>query len=119
MERTLLNEVVQTDYGQFDLIWDEPSGFDGDHDRFFAGQVNGLVGAADPAGVYLKFARRSGGSPVEIILCDCAPDADDSFQDIVEVSIKIPNGAVVRWMSWAEERVGCSQAYRLVATACG
>jgi hypothetical protein len=106
MERVLLDEVVQTDYGQFDLVWDDRGGFDGDVDRFFNGQVNGWVGAADRNGVYVILARRYGGSPVRIVLRDSVPDADDSFQDIVEVSITIPPGAVLRWMSWAGETSG-------------
>ena len=73
MERVLLDEVIATDYGQFDLIWADGAGFDGDFDRFFMGQDNGLVGAAHPDGVYLSLARRAGGSPVRIVLVDTAP----------------------------------------------
>jgi hypothetical protein len=71
----LLDQVIKTDYGQFDLGWDLPFGFDGHFDRFFAGQVNGLVGAADANGVYLHFARRYGGSRVRIELVAQAPDS--------------------------------------------
>lgn len=106
MERILLDEVIQTDYGQFDLVWGDSVGFDGDDGRFFDGQVNGLVGASDTNGVYLHFARRSGGSPAKIILRDAATEPQGSFQDIVEVSIAIPQGAVVRWASWAGETSG-------------
>lgn len=55
--RVLLDEVIETDYGQFDVVWSEGLGFDGDFDRFFAGQVNGLVGAASGEGVYSNLAR--------------------------------------------------------------
>jgi hypothetical protein len=107
VERILLDEIIETDYGQFDLVWAEPGGFDGDLDRFFAGQKNGLVGAGDPNGVYLNLARRSGGSPVKIVLYDVEPAAaDNSFQDIVEVSITIPPGSAVQWVSWAGETSG-------------
>lgn len=60
MERVLLDRVISTDYGQFDLIWTDDGGFDGDDERFFADQCNGLVGAGDPKGVYVNLARRSG-----------------------------------------------------------
>ena len=114
----LLDEVIETDYGQFDLGWSPEAGFDGDFDRFFAGQVNGLVGAADPGGVYVNLARRSGGSPVKIMLRDSEPEDDASCQDVVEVSIEIPPGAEVGWMSWAGESGGVldevpSGSYRL------
>jgi hypothetical protein len=122
MERVLLDEVIRTDYGQFDLVWGEAVGFDGDSDRYFRDQVNGLVGAGDPNGVYMILARRSGGSPVRIVLCDSAPDPKDAFGDIVEVSITIPPGVAVRWQSWAGETSGAlpeltAGTYRLRVSA--
>src|SRR5690348_13856901 len=101
MEQVLLDEVVHTDYGQFDLIWDDGFGFDGAFEKFFDGQVNGLVGAAWPGSVYLVLARRSGGSAVRITLGDAEPADDPAYQDVVEVSVQIPAGATVRWASWA------------------
>lgn len=93
-------------------------GFDGDFDRFFDGQVNGLVGAADPGGVYVNLARRSGGSPVRIVLLDLPAQDDPTYQDVVEVSMEITAGPVVRWTSWAAESGGVlaevlAGAYRL------
>jgi hypothetical protein len=121
MDKTLLDEVIRTDYGQFDLVWAEPGGFDGDFDRLFQGQVNGLVGAADPNGVYINLARRSGGSPVRLVLRDGPPETDESFQDIVEVSVEVPRDAVVQWMSWAAETSGTldlpAGSYRLRVSA--
>ncbi|GAA1139065.1 hypothetical protein GCM10009630_42540 [Kribbella jejuensis] len=96
-----MDRVVKTDYGQFDVGWGE-FGFDGDADRWFAGQSNGLVGAASGVGISLHFARRSGGSAVRIVLLDAVPeDADAVWEDVVEVSIVVPPGAEVGWSSWA------------------
>ena len=121
MDKTLLDQVIQTDYGQFDLVWAEPGGFDGDFDRFFRGQMNGLVGAADPNGIYMNFARRSGGSPVKAVLREGQPETDESFQDIVEVSLTVPPHAEVQWMSWAAETSGTLDlpdgSYRLRVSA--
>lgn len=101
MEIVLLDDVIDTDYGQFDIVWDEDAGFDGDPDRFFAGQVNGLVGAADPGGVYLNLARRSGGSGMRIVLLGEVPGPPASwFEDVVEVSIVVPEDADPRWTAW-------------------
>ena len=33
----IFDEVVRTDYGQFDLFWGDDLGLDGDFDRFFGG----------------------------------------------------------------------------------
>lgn len=108
MLHVLLDRMIETDYGQLDLLWaDDYVGFDGNVDRFFAGQVNGLVGAASGAGLYLNLARRSGGSSVRIVRLDEAPDIDDDkWEDIVEASTTIPAGAHPRWATWAGEDGG-------------
>lgn len=106
MDRVLLDDVVRTDYGQFDVVW-SGVGFDGDFDKYFHGQTNGIVGAASGDGVYINLARRSGGSRVRIALTEAEPPLpDDDFGDVVEVSVEVPAGAAVRWSSWAGESSG-------------
>ncbi|WP_092614150.1 hypothetical protein [Jiangella sp. DSM 45060] len=107
MARVLLDATVRTDYGQFDLLWSADIGFDGDFDRVFAGQANGLAGAASPGGLYLHLARRSGGSPVRIVAHASAPPAAaDEWDDVVEVSVAVPPGSSPRWSTWAGEASG-------------
>lgn len=108
MARVLLDEVVHTDYGQLDLVWsDDAIGFDGDTDTFFRGQVNGVVGAASGDGVYINLARRSGGSRVRVVALDAEPPPPPAAsEDVVEVSVAVPSGAAVRWLSWAGESSG-------------
>jgi hypothetical protein len=107
MVRVLFDEVVFTDYGQFDIVWSGGTGFDGDWDRVFAGQANGLVGAAHGTGIYLNLARRSGGSQVKIVIADAVPDpALPHFEDVVEVSVVVPHDGEVGWESWAAESTG-------------
>lgn len=103
MDVVIADEIVETDYGQVDLLWSPGGGFDGDWQRFFAGQVNGLVGAADPGTVYFHLGRRSGGSAVRMVLHSATPEVDLAWEDIVEVSTLIPEGADVRWATWAGE----------------
>jgi hypothetical protein len=43
MDRVLLDEVIYTDYEQFDLAWAKGVGFDGDLDRFFGGRTTGSL----------------------------------------------------------------------------
>lgn len=99
MVTVLLDRTVITDYGQFSLEWGENM-WDGDVERFFAGQQNGWVAAAVPDVAHVVLARRSGGSSVRIELSTDEPPLDDSWEDIVEVSIVIPEGAGVRWTTW-------------------
>ncbi len=107
MGTVLLDAVVYTDFGQFDLAWAKDGGFNGDVDRSFRGQVNGLVGAADPGGVYISLSRRFGGSPMRIVLLDSAPEPPPiEYEDVVEVSVRIPAGAEVRWITWFREVSG-------------
>jgi|SRR6478609_9571958 len=124
MGRLLLDQVISTDFGQLDLGWAENFGFDGDFDRFYAGQANGLVGAADTSGVHLSLARRSGGSQVQIELCDHEPELPAApWEDIVEVSVSIPDGARPRWSTWAGAEGGPlnipAGSYRLRVSAHG
>ncbi|KRB39031.1 hypothetical protein [Microbacterium sp. Root180] len=99
----LLDQVIHTDYGQFDLGEGE-FGFDGEADRFFAGQLNGLVGAASTGTVYVHFARRSGGSAVRLELHAEEPALND-WEDVVEVSSTLRRGSL-RWAGWAGEPCG-------------
>ena len=125
MAMVLLDDVIFTNYGQFDLVWAEHGGFDGDSDGFFRGQDNGLVGAGDPRGVYLHLARWSGGSRVRITLLESAPPLPPAeYEDVVEVSTTVLPGREARWQSWAGETGGtlaCLEPgdYRLRVSAQG
>ncbi|CAN7459800.1 hypothetical protein [Knoellia sp. LjRoot47] len=119
-----MDEVVETDYGQMDLVWSEQGGFDGDVERYFAGQTNGLVGAGDSNGVYFHLGRRSGGSRVQIARLDSPPaEPGDLWEDVVEVSLVVPSQRAVRMTSWAAESTWDlavpAGAYRLRVSAHG
>jgi len=107
VEQVLLDQVMYTDYGQLDITWGEDGYFDGDFDRSYQGQVNGLVGAANPQGMHINLARRSGGSPVRMVLWDSQPALDaPQWEDIVEVSIEVPEGHQATWSTWAGTDTG-------------
>jgi hypothetical protein len=122
MSEELLNQVVYTDYGQLTLEWGEEI-WDGDADRFFKDQQNGLVGAAVPDSVVIVLARRSGGSAVRIVLEASEPSASADWEDVVEVSFDLPPGRAMRWSSWAGESGGSlavpAGQYRLRVSAAG
>ncbi|PRY52226.1 hypothetical protein BCF74_1345 [Knoellia remsis] len=107
--RTLYDDVVQTDYGQFEIEWSANGPvFDGDADNVFADQANGILGVANrPVGVYLTFGRRSGGSHLRIDLHDEQPgEPAEEWEDVVEASIDVPDGSTVQWVTWAAETSG-------------
>jgi len=61
--------------------------------RPFAGQVNGLCGAAIPGLLDLRTGLHTGSVPVRVILVDSEPPLGDA-EDIVEVSFR-PDQAVL------------------------
>jgi hypothetical protein len=107
MVRVLLDDVIETDYGLFELLWNDGRGFDGRFELHFAGQVNGLVGAASGQNLYVNLARRSGGSSVRIVLLEDAPSPDpEAWEDIVEVSVVVPPNAEPVWNTRGGEHCG-------------
>jgi hypothetical protein len=118
----LLDQTIQTDYGQFTLEWGDDC-WDGDADRFFMGQENGWVAAAIPDVVHVVMARRSGGSSVRIESFNEEPPLDPSWEDCVEVSFTVPEGVAVRWVTFAGEDGGklhiAAGGYRLRVSARG
>jgi hypothetical protein len=55
----------------------------------------------------VNLARRSGGSPVRIVLLDDAPaPGADQWEDVVEVSTTVPAGASPSWSTWAGDDSG-------------
>jgi hypothetical protein len=122
MCEVLLDQVVYTDYGQLTLEWGEEF-WDGDANRFFKDQRNGLVGAADPDNVVILLARGSGGSAVRILLEASEPRAGADWEDVVEASFDLPPGRAMRWSTWAGESGGplavLPGQYRLRVSAAG
>jgi hypothetical protein len=122
MSPVIFDRIVDTDYGEFSLEWGQ-NVWDGDSDRFFSGQENGWVGAAVADAVYVILARRSGGSSVRVEILADAPAPDESWEDCVEVSVRIPDGASVRYSTWAAEESGALEipagSYRLRVSARG
>ena len=121
-EELLLDQIVYTDYGQLTLEWGDEI-WDGDADRFFKDQQNGLVGAAVPGNVVILLARRSGGSAVRIVLEASEPRAGADWEDVAEVSFDLPLGRPMRWSTWAGESGGPLPVppgqYRLRVSAAG
>ena len=86
--RTLMSQAAQAHYGQFyvDSAEDMPA-----MDECFAGQRNGLCGAAVPGFLFLITGRHTGVVGFTVQLHDTRPPEDDSWEEIVEASFR-PEG---------------------------
>lgn len=101
--RELLNEVVQSPYGQFDLLLGEGQPFDGDFARY-EGAATSFVGVARGGAIYLNL-RHWSPSSIRMVLHDEQPALEiDGWDEIVELSATTPGGA--EWELWAGERGG-------------
>jgi len=120
----LLDQVVHTNYGQFTLEWGTSgAAWDGDADRFFAGQLNGWIGAAVDGVLVVMLARYGGGSSMRAELCAQEPPMDAEWEDCVEVSLAIASGDAVGWGTWTWSESGTldlpAGSYRVRASARG
>ena len=87
-------------YGQFYVSLGPD--FDGDMDRCFVGQSNGLCGASDPNVLFFLTGLHTGHVTLNVHSHEVAPISDETFEEIVEVSFTVSDyGAVL--LSWGGE----------------
>jgi hypothetical protein len=93
--RTLMSEMAWVDYGQ---IYVESGEDYPDLAECFAGQCNGLCGAAKPGILFLITGLHSGQVGFTVELHDAPPPADQTWQEIVEASFRpIGQAALAGW----------------------
>lgn len=92
--------TVAVQYGQ---VYLEAGGrVAGDMAACFAGQSNGLCGAAQPGMLFLVTGLHTGIVGFEIVLLESEPALDAQFEDVVEASLQV-TGAPVMLVEWAED----------------
>jgi hypothetical protein len=74
-----------------------------DSDEAFAGQSNGICGAAVPGSLYLRTGLHSGRVGFNVELHDSPPPADESWEEIVEASFCRDPASQVMLVTWAGE----------------
>jgi hypothetical protein len=94
--RTLMTGPVWVSYSQ---IYVESGPDDIDPDESFAGQQNGLCGAAKAGSLFLTTGLHTGEVGFAVELHDDEPPLDDTWEEIVEASYR-PLGDVTL-MTWA------------------
>jgi hypothetical protein len=68
----------------------------------FKGQANGLIGAALPKGLLLRFGRHTGDVALRVRLAKRVPPVDPDWEEVVEVSWKVPANTPL----WFQEDFG-------------
>lgn len=92
----LYSSNLSINYGQFYITPDEEN-FDEDAwdtDEAFKDQKNGICGASVKGHLFFITGIQDGTISVDIQLCDKAPPIDDSYGEIVEVSLEVASQGV-------------------------
>ncbi|SDP49917.1 hypothetical protein SAMN04489867_2669 [Pedococcus dokdonensis] len=83
--------VVEVHYGFIDL-YSDPDGSADEADDLVAarrGQANGLAGAQVPHQLGMVTGLHTGGLPLVVTWSETAPEVEDEWQDVVEVSVEL------------------------------
>ena len=64
------------------------------------GQVNGLLGAAQPTTLFLTFGLHTGSVFLEVKIANQEPGLDESWDEIVEASFSMPETGVFGLCDW-------------------
>ncbi|SFV31464.1 hypothetical protein SAMN05216456_1349 [Devosia crocina] len=93
--------IVQLQYGQAYVELD--GAFDGNMENSFIGQSNGLCGAAASEILFLVTGLHTGPVGLTVNLFDAAPELDQEWEEVVEVSFRAPRGEITL-MEWGADQ---------------
>lgn len=102
--RVVYDGRLSVSYGQ---AYVEPENPDDvvDHLEDFAGQINGLLGAAQAGALYLTTGVHTGDVGLRVVIADGPVPLGSEWEDVVEATF-VPEGPCVV-MQWAGEGVPC------------
>ncbi|GAA3295285.1 hypothetical protein Dvina_30480 [Dactylosporangium vinaceum] len=98
----LFDGTVQIHYQQLYVESREPDIIAIDAIDAYAGQRNGMCGAATPGLLYITTGKGSGPAAIRVERHDTEPPIEDVWEDIVEVPFH-PQTSTVQLMQWAAE----------------
>jgi len=101
--KKLFEGPVAVEYGQVYVESDFGSQGMGNMMAAFAGQLNGLCGAAVPSGMFLMTGRHTGTVHFTVELHEVAPAVLQGWEDVVEVSF-LPGPDPVALIEWGGQR---------------
>lgn len=90
---------VDVDYSQTYLK--APEVIDYSLEAAFAGQTNGLCGAAIPGLLFLTTGLHTGVAPFTVDVLEAAPELDNDWEDQIEASFVTPSVEV--WLGWGND----------------
>ncbi|SNS99662.1 hypothetical protein [Rhodococcoides kyotonense] len=97
---------IDVHYGQFYVHSTDFDGGDGDLNAAFAGQSNGLCGAAVEHALSLLTGLHTGSVGLTVEVRTTEPTADDSWEDVVEVSFSVGEASNYSIVEWEGDVVG-------------
>lgn len=100
--QTLFDGSMFTSYRQYYVVSDPAGQGIDDANACFAGQRNGLCGAATAGVLFLTTGTHTGAIPLQVELFEVEPAMGASWTDVVEVSFR-PKSSEVTLLSWAGE----------------
>ena len=95
--KTIFEGVVISCYGQAYVHFKDTYDY-GDDVR--KGQMNGLLGAAQPTTLFLTFGLHTGNVKLSLRVADKAPDFDESWEEVVEASFGVPDSQEIEFTDW-------------------
>jgi hypothetical protein len=118
--RVLVSGEVHVDYGQ--IYVESRDDFGADLQECFAGQTNGLCGAAVPGYLFLITGLHTGYIGFTVELHEDRPPLDEAWEEVVEASFRpaSPRTALVQWAGENSWDLGLDQIdYRVRYCASG
>jgi hypothetical protein len=96
---------LHVDYAQAYVVPTEAGSYDDPGpDEAFAGQVNGLLGAACPGCLHLTTGLHMGDVGLRVVLAEAPPPVGDEWEDVVEVPFR-PIRSELGVMTWSTDFV--------------
>jgi hypothetical protein len=98
--KTIFDGVVFSHYGQAYIHLKDTFNYADDVRK---GQVNGLLGAAQPTTLFLTFGLHTGNVRLAVKVANVQPAVDDSWEEIVEASFTLSGSKILGLSDWNGE----------------
>lgn len=95
--KIIFDGIILSCYGQAYVHFKDTHDY-GDEVR--KGQINGLLGVAQPSTLFLTFGLHTGNVKFTLRVADQAPPLDDAWEEVVEASFTVPASQEIEFTDW-------------------